>query len=157
MRPGAVPVDGADHPGESREDRDRRRDQAVRACRPVQKEGTKGEPFDIAFEGWVADYTDPYDFINVLLDGKAIQDSNNVNFSYFNDPKYNQKMEKAAGLGGEDRFKNYGKLDLEIAKNASPLAAWDNDNERDFFSGRMGCQLYQPVYGMDIAAMCLRA
>jgi ABC-type oligopeptide transport system substrate-binding subunit len=121
------------------------------------KEGTKGEPFDIADEGWVADYNDPYDFINVLLDGKGIRESNNVNFSYFNDPKYNQKMEQAAGLAGEDRFSTYGKLDLDIAKNASPLAAWDNDNERDFFSGRMGCQLYQPVYGMDIAAMCLRA
>ena len=102
------------------------------------KEGTKGEPFDIADEGWVADYNDPYDFINVLLDGKGIRESNNVNFSYFNDPKYNQRMEEAAGLAGEERFKNYGKLDLDIAKNASPLAAWDNDNERDFFSGADG-------------------
>jgi peptide/nickel transport system substrate-binding protein len=121
------------------------------------KEGTKGEPFDIAFEGWVADYNDPYDFINVLLYGKSIQKANNVNFSYFNDPKYNKKMEDAARVAGEERFDRYGKLDLDIAKNASPLAAWDNDNERDFFSARMGCQLYQPVYTMDIAALCLRA
>jgi ABC-type oligopeptide transport system substrate-binding subunit len=120
------------------------------------KEGTKGEPFDIADEGWVADYNDPYDFINILLFGKSIQKSNNVNFSYFNSPVYNKKMEQAAGLAGEQRFNTYGKLDLDIAKNASPLAAWDNDNERDFFSARMGCQLYQPVYTMDIAAMCLR-
>ena len=120
------------------------------------KEGTKGEPFDLAFEGWVADYNDPYDFINVLLYGKAIQKSNNVNFSYFDDPKYNAKMEQAAGLAGTERFDTYGKLDLDLAKNASPLAAWDNDNNREFFSARMGCQLYQPVYGMDIASMCLR-
>jgi peptide/nickel transport system substrate-binding protein len=120
------------------------------------KEGTKGEPFDIAFEGWNADYNDPYDFINVLLYGKSIQKANNVNFSYFNDPKYNVKMEQAAGLAGTERFDTYGKLDLDIAKNASPLAAWDNDNSREFFSARMGCQLYQPVYGMDISAMCLR-
>jgi len=120
------------------------------------KEGTRGEPFDIADEGWIADYNDPYDFINILLYGKAIQKSNNVNFSYFNDPAYNKKMEAAAGLAGEERFKRYGELDLDLAKNGSPLAAWDNDNERDFFSARMGCQLYQPVYTMDIAAMCLR-
>jgi peptide/nickel transport system substrate-binding protein len=120
------------------------------------KEGTKGEPFDIAFEGWTADYNDPYDFLNVLLYGKSIQKANNVNFSYFNDPKYNKKMEEAAGLTGGERYDTYGKLDLDIAKNASPLAAWDNDNERDFFSARMGCQLYQPVYTMDIAALCLR-
>jgi peptide/nickel transport system substrate-binding protein len=120
------------------------------------KEGTRGEPFDIAFEGWNADYNDPYDFINVLLYGKSIQKSNNVNFSYFDDPAYDKKMEQAAGLSGSERFDTYGKLDLDIAKNASPLAAWDNDNSREFFSARMGCQLYQPVYGMDITAMCLR-
>ena len=26
----------------------------------------------------------------------------------------------------------------------------------DFFSARMGCQVYQPVYGMDLAALCIR-
>src|SRR5262249_31967428 len=120
------------------------------------KEGTKGEPFDIAYEGWIADYDDPYDFINVLLDGNSIQKSNNVNFSYFDDPSYNKKMEEAAGLAGVARSDAYGKLDLDIAKNAAPLAAWDNDNNRDFFSARMGCQLYQPVYGMDLAGLCIR-
>jgi peptide/nickel transport system substrate-binding protein len=121
------------------------------------KEGTRGEPFDIAFEGWNADYADPYDFINVLLYGKSIQAANNVNFSYFDDPTYNKRMEEAATLAGDKRYSAYAKLDLDIAKNASPLAAWDNDNERDFFSARMGCQLYQPIYGMDIAALCMRA
>ena len=121
------------------------------------KEGTRGEAFDIGFEGWQADYADPYDFINVLLYGKSIQKANNVNFAYFDDPSYNEKMEDAAGLAGAKRYDTYGKLDLDLAQNASPLAAWDNDNERDFFSARIGCQLFQPVYGMDIAAMCLRA
>ena len=65
-------------------------------------------------------------------------------------------MEDAAGLGGAKRYETYGQLDLDIAKNASPLAAWDNDNQRDFFSARMGCQLYQPVYGMDYTALCMR-
>jgi ABC-type transport system substrate-binding protein len=120
------------------------------------KEGTRGEPFDIAYEGWIADYDDPYDFINVLLDGNSIQKSNNVNFSYFDDPAYNKKMEEAAGLSGVARSDAYGKLDLDISKNAAPLAAWDNDNNRDFFSARMGCQLYQPVYGMDLASLCIR-
>src|SRR3954449_4039687 len=56
----------------------------------LQKEGTRGEPFDIADEAWGADYADPYDFINVLLDGRNIQDANNNNFAYFNDPKFNK-------------------------------------------------------------------
>ena len=70
------------------------------------KEGTKGEPFDIAFEGWQADYPDPYDFLNVLLDGRTIKDANNVNFSYLNDPAVNAKLDAAAATTGSDRARD---------------------------------------------------
>ena len=58
----------------------------------IDKEGTRGEPFDITSEGWIADYADPYDFINVLLSGDSLHASNNNNVAYFNDPKYNKAM-----------------------------------------------------------------
>jgi len=61
-----------------------------------QKEGNRGEPFDIADEGWLADYADPYDFINVLLSGENIHDTNNNNFAYFNSPSYNKLMDQAS-------------------------------------------------------------
>jgi len=118
------------------------------------KEGTKGEPFDLADEGWLADYADPFDFINVLLNGENIPATNGVNFSFFNDPTYNKKMDDAAQLSGQERYSTYGQLDADLAKNAAPLAAWDNDNQIDFFSENVGCQVYQPVYGMDFAALC---
>jgi peptide/nickel transport system substrate-binding protein len=120
------------------------------------KEGIKGEPFDIADEGWIADYPDPYDFINKLLDGRTIQAANNVNFSYFNDPAFNKKMDEAAAKTGEDRDRAYADLDADIAGNAVPLAAWSVPNNIDFFSARVGCQLFQPVYFMDLGALCLR-
>ena len=55
------------------------------------KAGTRGEAFDITFEGWGADYPDPYLFLNKLLDGTNIQGTNNNNQSYFNDPAWNRK------------------------------------------------------------------
>ena len=52
-----------------------------------------------ALEGWGMDYPDPSNFINVLLDGRRIQADNNVNVSYFNDAKYNAKMDSAYAPG----------------------------------------------------------
>jgi ABC-type transport system substrate-binding protein len=120
------------------------------------KQGNKGEPFDIADEGWIADYPDPYDFINKLLDGRTIQESNNVNFSYFNDPAYNRKMDEAAALTGEARDRAFAELDADIAGNAAPLVSWSVPNNIDFFSSRVGCQLFQPVYFMALGSLCIR-
>ena len=122
----------------------------------IQKEGTRGEPFDIADEGWTADYADPYDFINVLLDGRNIQAANNNNLSYFDDPKYNQKMTRASLLSGPKRFSAYGALDVDLTKNAVPWAARANANNRLFVSGQFGCFTYSNIYGNDLAASCVK-
>jgi peptide/nickel transport system substrate-binding protein len=119
-----------------------------------QKEGVRGEPFDIGFEGWNADYADPFDFINILLDGTTIHETNNVNFSYFNDPAYNKKMQDAAKLSGAARYQAYGKLDIDIAAHQAPLAAFMYSSQRDFVSSKVGCYIYNPVYTADLAAWC---
>ena len=115
--------------------------------RPVQHEkaATRGEPFDIVHEGWAADYPDPYNFINVLLDGRKIQATNNVNSSYFNNAAYNQKMEAAARLSGQARLTTYGNLDLDITRNQAPLATFINPNARIFISQDVGCYTYSPT------------
>jgi hypothetical protein len=73
----------------------------------------------------------------------------------FKDPAYQRKLAKAARLSGPERYITYGKLDLDLARNAAPLAAFDNLTDNAFFSARIGCQIYG-VYGMDLAALCLR-
>ncbi len=73
----------------------------------------------------------------------------------FNDPTYQRKLAKAERLSGPKRYLTYGKLDLDLARNAAPLAAFDNLTDNDFFSARIGCQT-DGVYGMDLAALCLR-
>jgi ABC-type oligopeptide transport system substrate-binding subunit len=122
----------------------------------LQKEGTRGEPFDIADESWSADYADPYDFINVLLDGTNIQDSNNNNFAYFNDPKFNQQMMQASLLSGSQRYTAYGNLDAAIMQQAAPWAPRSNANNRMLVSKRFGCFTYSAIYTVDLAAACLK-
>ena len=116
----------------------------------IKTMGTRGNDVDIYTAGWIADYFDPFDFINVLLDGTTIQDANNTNYAYFNDAKYNAAMKAAAKLAGQARYKAYGKLDVDIMTNAVPWAPIFNYTQRDFISARVENYIYQPVYGRPI-------
>src|SRR5919201_1314771 len=107
--------------------------------------GTRGEPYDAGVAGWNQDYPDPYDFLNILLDGNSIHADNNNNIAYLNVPKINKMLEKAHLKTGAARYKTYGALDINITKNYAPWASYDNRNEREFVSKRTGGYLFQPA------------
>jgi YVTN family beta-propeller protein len=112
---------------------------------------TPGEPFDIAVSGgWVADYLDPRDFLNYALEAPG------VNGPGFHDPAYSPKLAAASLLAGPRRYLTYGRLAVELERNVSPWAAYGNPTIDNFFSARMGCQVVQPVTGVDLAALCIR-
>jgi ABC-type transport system substrate-binding protein len=113
----------------------------------IKTAGTKGSDFDMFLIAWFADYPDPFDFINVLLDGQNIQDANNSNYAYFNSPKYNKLMTDASKLSGAARYDAYGKLDVDLMRNAAPWAPLSNGNVREFISNRVSNYLFHPVYG----------
>ena len=112
------------------------------------QEDTPGAPFDLAWDGWIPDYPDPEAMLNSILDDSSDGPT-------FKDPAYQRKLAKAARLSGPERYLTYGKLDLDLARNAAPLAAFDNLTDNAFFSARIGCQTYG-IYGIDLAALCLR-
>jgi len=123
------------------------------------KAGTKGEPFDAALVGWGQDYPDPFDFLDVLLNGNNIHDTSNNNLAYFNVPKMNNAITAAGKLSGPVRFSTYGNLDIQITKNYAPWAAFDNRNNREFVSARTDpkCFVEQPIYQVyDFAQACLK-
>ena len=109
--------------------------------------GTKGVDFDMARAGWCADYFDPFDYINVLLDGRSIQDANNVNFAYYNNGSLNAAMDKAANLSGAARAKAYQALDLNVMKNHAPWAPYSVLSQPFFTSARVSNWVYQPYFG----------
>jgi peptide/nickel transport system substrate-binding protein len=120
-----------------------------------EKMATRGEPFDIGYEGWGADYPDPYNFINVLLDGRKLQPTNNVNVSYWNDAAYNAKMERASRLSGAARLTAYGNLDNDIIKNQAPMAPYINTNAKIFVSQDLGCYTFSSVNATtNLVAVC---
>ena len=119
--------------------------------------GTRGEPFDLGVStGWCSDYYDPWDFI-FLFDGTTIHDGpGNLNFSYFNDPVFNDRMHAAAQLIGDERYDAFEQIEHDLVRDAAPAASVRLYNNRYLFSRRMGCHHYLSVYGIDLAQLCLR-
>jgi ABC-type transport system substrate-binding protein len=114
-------------------------------------------PYDMIWNAWFADYPDPVDFINILLDGNNIQPQNNQNTSQLNDPALNKRMEAAARLSGRARYAAYGNLDVQIMRRDAPWATVYNATVREVVSDRVGCYVFQPSFGiMDLAAACLK-
>jgi ABC-type oligopeptide transport system substrate-binding subunit len=107
--------------------------------------GQKGADFDAAIAGWNQDYPDPYDFLDVLLNGNNIHENNNNNVAYFNNAAINAKLVAANKKIGAARYKAYGDLDLEITKNHAPWASYDNRNTREFISAKLGGYVFQPA------------
>ena len=60
----------------------------------------------------------------------------------FNDPVYRRKLAGTARLSGPQRYLAYGRLDLDLAPHAAPLAAFGDLTSHDFFSARIGRQTY---------------
>jgi YVTN family beta-propeller protein len=115
----------------------------------------RGEPFDLAVSGWYFASGDPVEAL-AIFDGSTIGPTNNHNFSYFNDPAFNQKLEAVRKLAGAKRYRAANRLALELQRDLVPAAAFETTASYDFFSARIGCQVYQPVFGMDLGALCLR-
>jgi YVTN family beta-propeller protein len=100
-------------------------------------------PLDIVTVPHYAEYQDPSNILNLLI-------------SQLLEPSYRRQVDAAARLAGPKRYLTYAELDAELARAAAPVVAYANATAHDFFSARIGCQLNQPVYGIDLAALCLR-
>jgi len=123
----------------------------------LEKLATPGEPFDIAFTlGWAADYSDPYAYLNVLFDGRQLGRPGNLNYSYFNSALYNRLLYRASRLRGAARYRTYGRLDVQLARDAAPILPYSVGNEVTFVSARVDrrCIVLRP--DLDLAAVCLK-
>ena len=114
----------------------------------LAREAHSGEPFDLAWVGWVPNYLDPGAMLTEILEDNTVGPT-------FDDPAFQRRLAAAARLSGPERYLTYGQLDVDLAREAAPLAAFDNLSGHDLFSARIGCQTYW-TYGVDLAALCIR-
>ena len=117
--------------------------------------GVRGTPFDIADVITRPDYGDPYGLLDKLLDGRVIRAVGNTNISYFASSRITSAIDAAQRLTGVARDRAYGRLGIDVERTDAPLAAYAVLNARVFVAPRVGCITYQPVYGLDLAGVCL--
>ena len=93
------------------------------------KVATRGEPFDLALGGWIADYADPASFfVPLLYRGSGAQGVN------LDDPRVNARIEAANRLSGEARRKAWADLDVDLMRDNPPWAPLVHNQIRTFVS-----------------------
>jgi YVTN family beta-propeller protein len=107
-------------------------------------------PWDLASFGWTVDYADPYNFINEAFGPPSAYPGN------FRDPGLWRRMAAADRLSGDARLGAYARLDRDLAEGVAPAAPFASGTLSHFLSARMGCQVLHPLYGLDLAALCVR-
>jgi peptide/nickel transport system substrate-binding protein len=108
-------------------------------------------PYDLGFATWTPDYADPYAVLNLQLDGRFI---GATNWARFDSAQYNSLLRRAALLQGAPRYRTYGELDVQLARDAAPMVAVDFLNDATLVSKRIGCVKLKPTF--QLTTVCLK-
>jgi ABC-type oligopeptide transport system substrate-binding subunit len=112
-----------------------------------------GNGYDIRDDGWHVDEYDPHNMLGTVMFGQPDYVDAPTSFT---DPAWHQHVEQAAKLDAEQgRFAAFGRLELRLMRTAAPWAAYAQTGEDVLLSSRIGCAVRSPVYGLDLAALCL--
>jgi YVTN family beta-propeller protein len=120
-----------------------------------QKATLPNAAYDILAYGWAPDWLDPANVLGPFLQTSAIGTPNNANFANFADPRYAAQFAAASRLYPPERYRAFARLVRDLERRASPLVAYSVDASYNLFSSRLGCQLYQPLYGVDLGTLCV--
>ena len=112
------------------------------------------EPWDVALISWYADRADPNDFLQ-SFDSRRFEPGV-FNMGRFTDTDFNRRLDAANRLTGAERYFAFGRLAAHVIRTGAPVAAFSNESQHSFFSERVGCQIHNPVSGINLAALCIR-
>jgi class 3 adenylate cyclase/ABC-type transport system substrate-binding protein/streptogramin lyase len=119
----------------------------VRTYNSVQSGPPPG--YDLVDGGWLVDEFDPINVLGIFAGAQNPQ-------STFDDPYWRRQVDAAASLPPPARFRAFARVELALMRDAAPWAAYATVGTPAFFSGRLGCIRFSPVYpGPDIAGLCL--
>jgi hypothetical protein len=93
------------------------------------------------------------------LDGRVLDEGSPLSDAFLNlarldVPTFNRRLVAVEKLSGPRRYIARSRLEQDMVRDA-PWIAIGTETSHDFFSARTGCQVYQPVYGIDLGALCI--
>jgi ABC-type oligopeptide transport system substrate-binding subunit len=103
--------------------------------------------------GWIADWADPANFFESLLD-PDLRPTGNKNYFYYENPRVTARIRAANRLSGAARRKAWADLDADLMRTDPPWAPIIYGTSRSFVSPSYGCFVFNPVNGIDFAAAC---
>ena len=112
--------------------------------------------WDVAFDNWEFDYADAADFFDEALDGRRIGKPGNTDVPALNSSSVNAALDRARRLAGPARDRAYHGLALRLERRDVPFAVYATLPASAIVGGRLGCVKTSPVFGVDLAALCLR-
>jgi peptide/nickel transport system substrate-binding protein len=119
--------------------------------------GAQSTKSQIGFADWYQDYPHPLDWFDVLLNGRRITETHNNNFSNFDNPAVNAKIE---ALKKEPTLtKSVNAEWAQVDKMSMDDAAWApfvNVQGIDTFSTDidLSCYVFNVLYQFDFATIC---
>jgi ABC-type transport system substrate-binding protein len=100
--------------------------------------GDTSRRIPFGYYAWTADYVDPSNFIDVLLNGLRITPKNNLNLSLFNDPDVNAMIHAATREpDGAKRIAMWNRIDRMIMERA-PIAPLHHQLESRLYGPALG-------------------
>jgi peptide/nickel transport system substrate-binding protein len=123
-------------------------DQPTPATNYYQVIQTRGTTYNFVTNGgWCADYFDPFDYLNVLFDGRKLQAANNNNYAYFNNAAFNKGLDHAASLSGAARAAAYAQLDHDLMAKYAPVVPYIISTNTFFTAPRVKNWIYSTYFG----------
>lgn len=110
----------------------------------------------MGINSWTWDYPDGDDFFGPLLDGRRITPTGNNDVAMFDNDSINTRIDAAQKLLGNARVAAWQALDERTMRTYAPWAPLLNTVRVDVISSKLTGYVYQPVYGIDIAALKTR-
>jgi ABC-type oligopeptide transport system substrate-binding subunit len=120
------------------------------------KTSTPGAPFDITDGGWATDYVDPADYLVPIATRSGIKAAGATNIAYYVDKSTEASIAHAVTLVGAARDAAFADIEWNLRTKQVPYIATAISTRPTLFSSRVGCQVNNPAYGLDLGALCIR-